>query len=111
MYVLSYLGINENDIINKICSHLHSGCIHQNNLLIFYNDIEGNAHQNIKGFSSEGAPQVILNLFYTREATFKTRHADWQEKDDILIKEDILEAQPMVGKHFFSQGIVFHFFT
>ena len=38
--------------------------------------IEGNAHQNIKCFSSEGAPQVTFNSFYTREATFTTRHAD-----------------------------------
>ena len=40
-------------------------------------------HQNIKGFSSEGAPQVTFNLFHTREATFTTRLADWQDKDDL----------------------------
>ena len=45
--------------------------------------IEGNAHQNIKGFSSEGAPQATFNSFYTREATFTTRGDDWQDKDDL----------------------------
>ena len=40
-------------------------------------------HQNIKGFSSEGAPQVTFNSFHTREATFTTRRADWQDKDDL----------------------------
>ena len=65
-------------------------------------------HQNIKSFSSEGAPQVNFNSFHTREATFTTRRGDWQDKDDLHKHWDILERQTMVCKHFFPQGVVFH---